>query len=319
LGLPASPVGTIATIGGQTAPVGTRILRCISNYAGRMDPIRRLRRPDLRRPRAVLAFEGWNDACDAASGTAAFLLGQHENEEPFALIEPEEFYDFQQRRPTVSIEDGGTRSLTWPTTRFYGLPQPNAGGDLILVLGEEPHLRWKTYTRHVAQVLADSDTEIIVTLGAFIGQVAHTRPVPVYGVATDPDLVAAHGLPTTQYEGPTGILGVLMEACRECGIPTIGLWAACPHYLAANPNPAAMLALTEAAARVTGIPLETGEVRTVADEFLAKVDEAIAGNDEFRSYVQRLEAEVASGDPIDPGATGRLISEIEHFLRSRDA
>jgi proteasome assembly chaperone (PAC2) family protein len=267
----------------------------------------------------VLAFEGWNDACDAASGAAAFLLGQHEGEEPYALIEPEEFYDFQQRRPTVSIEEGGTRSLTWPTTRFYALPQPDAPSDLILVLGEEPHLRWKTYTRHVAQVLADSDAEIIVTLGAFIGQVAHTQPVPVFGVATDPALVAAYGLPASRYEGPTGVLGVLLEACRECGIPAVSLWAACPHYLAANPNPAAMLALTDAASQVTGIPFETGEVRTVADEFRARVDEAMADNEEFRSYVRRLETEVESGDPIDPRAGGRLITEIEQYLRSRDA
>lgn len=286
-----------------------------------MDPIRRLHRPALRRPRAVLAFEGWNDACDAASGAAAFLLGQQEPDEPFAVIEPEDFYDFQQRRPTVSIDDGGTRSLAWPATRFFALPRPGDPADLVVGVGEEPHLRWKTFARSIAHLLAESDVDLVVTLGAFIGQVTHRRPIQVVGVATDPGLVMRHRLASTHYEGPTGIVGVLLEACREGGIPAVSLWAACPHYLAANPNPAAMLALTQTAADVTGVPLDTAELEALAAEFTAKVDEAMGENPEFLEYVERIEAESngAPSGPIDPGETGLLITEIEQYLRRRDS
>src|SRR3990172_5062824 len=200
-----------------------------------VDHVRRLSRPLLHTPRALLAWEGWNDACNAASGSAAFLLAQLDTPEPFAVIEPEEFYDFTVRRPHVQIDDGGTRRLTWPATNAYAIPA--GANDLVVVTGEEPNLRWKTYTRTLAGLLAETDIELVVTLGAFVGQVAHTLPVPIIGVATDPTLVERHALLTSRYEGPTGIVGVMLEACREVGIPAISLWAAAPHYLAANPNP----------------------------------------------------------------------------------
>jgi predicted ATP-grasp superfamily ATP-dependent carboligase len=169
--------------------------------------------------------------------------------------------------------------------------------------------------------MAESDVDLVVTLGAFIGQVAHTRPISVVGVGTDPSLVKHHGLPGTHYEGPTGIVGVLLEAFREGGIPAVSLWAACPHYLAANPNPAAMLALTQATSEITGIPLDTAELEALAAEFTAKVDEAMSDNPEFLQYVERIEAESdgTPGGPIDPGDTGLLISEIEQYLRGRDS
>ena len=201
-----------------------------------MDPIRRFRRPALRAPRALLAWEGWNDACEAASGAASFLVGQHDAE-PFAVLEPEEFFDFQERRPTVEYDDGGTRRLVWPDTRFYAIERTGDAHDLVIGLGEEPGLRWKTYARSIARVLAESDVELAVTLGAYIGEVAHTVPVPITGVATDPALVDGFLLDRSHYEGPTGIVGVTMEAFREVGIPAVSLWAATPHYLAANPSP----------------------------------------------------------------------------------
>lgn len=283
-----------------------------------MDPIRRLGRPALRCPRALLAWEGWNDASDAASGALAYLLGQFEIE-PFVVIEPEEFYDFQVHRPLVKIEEGGTRRLTWPATRFYAVELPHQERDLIVVTGDEPNLRWKTYTRLVAQVLSEKDVEAVVTLGAFIGEVAHTVPVPLIGVATDPALVTAHHLTASGYEGPTGIVGVFLEACREVGVPALSLWAAVPHYLAANPNPRAMLALLDKAAAVLEVPLDTAELAKVAEEFKERVDAAMAENETFRAYVRRLEAEarpqVRPG--LDPRGGDRLISEIEEFLRGR--
>jgi proteasome assembly chaperone (PAC2) family protein len=285
-----------------------------------MDPIHRLGRPALRRPRALIAWEGWNDACDAASGAAAYLLGQFELE-PFVVIEPEEFYDFQVHRPTVKIEEGGTRRLTWPATRFFALELPQQPRDLVVVTGDEPNLRWKTYVRLVARVLAEADVETVVTLGAFIGQVAHTVPVPLMGVATDPALVAAHQLTASAYEGPTGIIGVFLEACREVGVPAVSLWAAVPHYLAANPNPRAMLALLHKAAEVFEVPFDTAELAQVAQEFKERVDAAMAENETFQAYVRRLESEAQTQvrPGLDPRGGDRLISEIEDFLKGRGA
>ncbi|HAX81862.1 MAG TPA: carboxylate--amine ligase [Actinobacteria bacterium] len=278
-----------------------------------MDHLRRLSRPQLRAPRALLAWEGWNDACDAASGSAAYLLGSLERPEPFAVIEPEEFYDFQVHRPQVKIDDGGTRRLTWPMTRAYALPAGNH--DLVLVTGEEPNLRWKTYTRTLAGLLTDHDVEMVVTLGAFVGQVAHTRPVPIVGVATDPALVEHYGLLASSYEGPTGIVGVMLEACREVGIPALSLWAATPHYLAANPNPKAMAALLGVARRVLELDLDLTEMEQMASDFEARVDEAMAENEEFVEYVRRLED---VGTKIDPSRSAQMINEIEDFLRGRN-
>jgi predicted ATP-grasp superfamily ATP-dependent carboligase len=283
-----------------------------------VDPVRRLGRPALRRPRALLAWEGWNDASESASGALAYLLGQFEIE-PFVVVEPEEFYDFQVHRPLVKVTEGGTRRLDWPVTRFFAVPLPEQEHDLVVVTGDEPNLRWKTYARLVARVLAECDVEAVVTLGAFIGQVAHTVPVPLMAVATDATLITSNRLTPSGYEGPTGIIAVFLEACREVGIPALSLWAAVPHYLAANPNPRAMLALLEKAAAILQVPFDTAELAQVAGEFQGRVDAAMAENETFQTYVRRLEAEaqpqVRPG--LDPRAGDRLISEIEEFLRGR--
>jgi proteasome assembly chaperone (PAC2) family protein len=272
----------------------------------------------LRRPKAVVAFEGWNDACDAASGAVNYLLSLADASEPFAVIDPEVFFDFQERRPTVQIDEGGTRSLTWPTTRFFAAPRNDDDRDLLLVIGEEPSLRWKTFSRSVTQVLAEMDVEEVVMLGAFIGQVPHTRPVPVIGSATDPALVRKHGLSTSTYEGPTGIVGVLQEACREVGLPAISLWAATPHYLAANPNPKAMLALLRRCGEVLDMYLDTDELETVVDEFSRRVERAIESSTDLATYVENLELQDGEEDPqLDIATSEELVSEIEDFLRKR--
>lgn len=281
-----------------------------------MDHVHRISRPRLRAPRAILAWEGWNDACDAASGSVAYVLGQRDDPEPYAWIEPEEFYDFQVRRPRIEIDEGGTRRLSWPVTSAFAV-ETSGAHDLVLTLGEEPNLRWKTYTRSMAKLLDESNVEMIVTLGAFIGQVAHTRPVPIVGVATDPALIEHHGLLTSRYEGPTGIVGVMIEACREVGIPAVSLWAATPHYLAANPNPKAMLALLTKACDVLRVEIDTTELEVAAGEFEERVDQAMADNDEFVDYVKRLEEEAPEIGSLDPSGGGELITEIEDFLRDR--
>jgi len=282
-----------------------------------MDFVRRTSRPSLRSPRAVIAWEGWNDAADAASGATAFLLGQHDDPSPFASIEPEEFYDFQVNRPLVEVSDGGTRRLVWPATRAHALERDAGEHDLVIVTGTEPNLRWKTYTRSIASLLMETDVEFVLTLGAFIGQVAHTRPVPLIGVATDPALVDRHGLMASRYEGPTGVVGVMLEACREAGIPALSMWAAIPHYLASNPNPKAMLALLDRASEILDVPIDTSELATVADEFEQRVAEAMAGNSDFVGYVHRLEEQAPGDAAIDPSNSAQMISEIEDFLKER--
>jgi len=280
-----------------------------------MDAIHRFSKPALRRPRAIIAFEGWGDACEAASGAANYLIGALNADEPFAAIDPEEFFDFQAHRPTVAVDEGATRHLTWPTTRFHNVPLPADDRDLVVVLGDEPSFRWKTFSRQLIQVLCEHDVEEVVLMGAFIGHVAHTQAVPVVGVATDPALVVRNGLMTSEYEGPTGIVGVLLEACREAGIPALALWAATPHYLAANPNPKAMLALASRTAAILGFEADFAELETVTNEYLERVDAALASNEEFSTYVAELEKSEPSMGSINPAEAAGLLSEIEDYLR----
>jgi proteasome assembly chaperone (PAC2) family protein len=280
-----------------------------------MDAIHRFTKPTLRRPRAVIAFEGWGDACDAASGAATYLMGALDADEPFAVIEPEEFFDFQAHRPIVAVDEGETRSLVWPATRFHQVPMPTEDQDLIIVVGDEPSYRWKTFARQVTRVLAENDVEEVILLGAFIGQVAHTQPVPVIGVATDPSLVVHNGLMPSDYEGPTGIASVILEACREAGIQALALWAATPHYLAANPNPKAMLALATRTASIFQFEVDLSELEKVTDEYLERVNAALASSDEFSTYVAELEDAENVRDGLDPDQTAGLLNEIEDYLR----
>lgn len=278
-----------------------------------MDLVRRHFRPALRNPKAIIAFEGWNDACEAASGAIHYLLGRRRVDEPFATIEPEEFFNFQEHRPEVEIDAGGTRSLTWPETRFYAVPMDDAPSDLVLVVGEEPSFRWKTFSRTVARVLNDHDVDRTVLLGAYIGQASHRRPVPLAGAGTDPATIAAYGLDASDYEGPTGIVGVLVEALREIGMPTLSIWAATPPYLAANANPAAMLALLSKASDVVGVPFDLRRLTRLADDFVQRVDEALDEEDEdLVDYISSLDS-----SNVDEASLGELVSEIEDFLKGQ--
>ncbi len=283
-----------------------------------MDSIRRFSRPSLRRPHAIVAFEGWNDACDAASGAVTYLLGLMDTTEPFAVVDPEEFFDFQQHRPTIHIDETGPRRLSWPVTNFFAAERPAPERDLILVLGDEPSHRWKTFSRSIAGLLTDMDVETVIILGAFIGQVPHTRSVPVVGVSSDLDLLRGEELASSGYEGPTGIVSVLQEALREVGVPAVSLWAATPHYLAANPNPSAMLALLRRTQQILAVDFDTTELEEVAHEFQHKVEQAVRSSDDFATYVTELEqSQHDVPDDLDDTATQALVSEIEDFLRKR--
>lgn len=281
-----------------------------------MDIVAWEERPQLRNPVALVAFEGWNDAADAASGAVGFILDQFEDIEPFAVILPEEFFNFQIRRPDVEIDAGGARDITWPVVGFYAIPLPEQARDLVVVLGEEPHYRWLTFANHVIEVLDSVGVKQVITLGAFIGQVAHTLPVPIIGVASNPTIIERHQLMTSHYEGPTGITGVLNLSCAEAGMETVSLWAATPHYLAANDNPKAMLALLNKAALIAGIAMDATELAVEAGEFDSRVNQAMDTSNDLSTYVHRLEEN--SGEAVHPALADQLVDEIEQFLKGGD-
>jgi proteasome assembly chaperone (PAC2) family protein len=285
-----------------------------------VDAIRRHSRPALRNPAAIVAFAGWSDACDAASGAVNHLLRRFGVDEAFATLEPEEFYDFQEHRPIVSISDGRVESMSWPELRFYAVERPGAERDLVFVVGDEPTLRWKTFARSLTKVLTDTGVETVAVLGAYIGPVTHSSPVPVTGVATDAALLRAGGLSASDYHGSTGIVSVVSEACREAGLPAISIWAATPHYLAANPNPMAMRALLRAAGSIAGFDGDDDTIRAMEAEFIGRVDEAVAASEELAGYIAELAAEAEQDlrdevERIDPQRMPELVDEIEEFLK----
>jgi proteasome assembly chaperone (PAC2) family protein len=271
-------------------------------------------RPQLRNPGALVAFSGWGDAANAATGAVEYLMRSYDGGRLLAEISCDEYLDFTQRRPIVSMVEGGTRHVTWPDTAVYGIELGGQPRDLVIILGEEPHLAWRRFATTVIEMLGEIGVTQVVTLGAFIGQVAHTLPVPVVGVIDDADLMERHGLMASNYEGPTGIVGVLNDAFIRADLDSASLWAAVPHYLAANPNPRAMLALVQRAAALLGIAVETTALAVEAAEFQTKVDEAVMRSTELTGYVRRLE-QAGDQPEMQPDAGAELVNEIEHFLR----
>lgn len=280
-----------------------------------MDPVRRFSEPNLRAPVALIAFEGWNDASEAASGTLAYLIGQYDAE-PFALIDPETFINFEETRPTVVIDDGRTREISWPATKFYAAKMTDRDHDMVIVLGNEPQLRWQGFAELVTGVLRDLGVKQVVLLGAFLAQAPHTGPVPVMGTADNAQTLSELGIRGANYEGPTGIVGVLGHIFRQEGLDAMSFWAAAPHYLGTNANPKAMLALLEYAAKVLDISADATELATVAGDFENRVNAAMSASTEFTTYVTRLEeaADESIAD-LSRSDAAELISEVEDFLK----
>ncbi len=244
--------------------------------------------PELIDPVMVAAFEGWNDAGDAAS-TAVAHLDREWKGEVFAALDAEDYYDFQVNRPTVFLE-GGVRKITWPTTR---LSVVRIGGDkprdLVLVRGIEPSMRWRSYCNEILGFAHELGVEMIVILGALLGDTPHTRPVPVSGVTSDADLARTMDLEETKYEGPTGIVGILQEACTHAGVPAVSLWAAVPHYVSQPPNPKATLALLNRLEDLLDLRIPLGELPEDARAWQVGVDQLAAEDSEVAEYVQSLE------------------------------
>jgi len=285
-----------------------------------MQPLRWERRPDgLRAPALVCAFKGWNDAGDAASSALSFL-GASLTAERFATIDPEEFYDFQSTRPTVSFTEGSTRKITWPEVEIYEARVPRAPRDLVLVAGVEPSMRWRTFCQTVIDLAEALGAQMVVTLGALLADVPHSRPVGVSGLASDDALMERLGVANPTYEGPTGIVGVLHQSCAEAGIPSASLWAAVPHYVAVVPNPKGALAILRKLEGLVGVTVDASELEDAALEYDRQVSRAVEMDPDVQAFVERLEREATETEeqePKDLPSGDVLAREFQRFLRQR--
>jgi proteasome assembly chaperone (PAC2) family protein len=285
-----------------------------------MQPLQWEHRPDgLRAPALVCAFKGWNDAADAAS-TAITFVGTALGARRFATIDPEEFYDFQATRPRVKLVDGEAREIVWPAVELFEARVPRAPRDLILLAGTEPSFRWRTFSKLIVELAEALGTQLVVTLGALLADVPHTRPVSVTGLTSDPALIARLGLAPSSYEGPTGIVGILHAACQQAGLPSASLWAAVPHYIAATPNPKAALALVRKLEGLVGVAVDASDLEHGAADYERQVNVAVQSDPDVQAFVERLE-QAAGSDPDDePGQlpSGETIArDLQRFLRQR--
>jgi proteasome assembly chaperone (PAC2) family protein len=267
----------------------------------------------------VAAFRGWNDGAQGASLAVSFLAQAWEARR-FADIDPEEFFDFQATRPHVALEEGLTRRIDWPETAFYHASIPGLERDAVLALGIEPNLRWRTFSDEVVDLARDLEVDLVVTLGALLADVPHTRPAPVTGSASDPKLVEELGLASSRYEGPTGIVGVVHAACRRAELPSASLWAAVPHYASLAASPKAALALCLRLADLLGTEFDLADLERASAAYEAQVTEAVASDEETEAYVQQLEERRdALGEELDMPSGETLAAELTRFLREHEA
>ena len=285
-----------------------------------MDPlIWEAEAPNLRSPTLVCAFSGWNDAASAATAALEAVAASLEAQ-IVARLDPEEFYDFQVNRPTIRLIEGQARHIDWPSNTLLTVEVPTAERDLVLLSGVEPNVRWRSFADSILGAAERLGVEMVITLGSLIADVAHTRPVPITGLASDPELVERLGLSRSTYEGPTGIVGILHDACRRREITSASLWAAVPHYVAAVPNPKAALALLRQLEGLTGIAVEASELEDATERFTEQVDRAVAANPEIEELVRNLEASQEEAG-FDLGqnvpSADDIAQEFQRFLRQR--
>jgi proteasome assembly chaperone (PAC2) family protein len=282
--------------------------------------------PALRNPVMLIAFSGWNDAAEAATGAASHILGAWTDAEHaindqvgvvpelIADIDPEEFYDFQVNRPIVDIDESQIRSLTWPGTQIFGLATPNFDFDFIIVRGVEPSMKWKTFTHDLLDLADDLEVQKIITLGSMLADAPHSRPITVTGSGAHPELAKRLGVEVSRYEGPTGILGVIADACLRRGLDAISLWAAIPHYASNSPSPKATLALINALEDFLEISLPQGDLHADSLEWESEVDELAREDSDVAEYVKALEESKDSALLSDVSGED-LARELERFLR----
>lgn len=297
-----------------------------------MDHVRWLAQPNLHRPTIIAAFTGWNDAGDAASNSVRHLI-EAWKAQPLAEIDPEEFTDFATIRPHVRLDSGMTRSIVWPTVGLWSASTP--GGDVILLLGPEPSLRWRLFGEQVMAVAARFEATMLLTLGALLADVPHSRPVQLMGTATEQAMIDRFDLQRSRYEGPTGIVGVLHDAASHTDLSSASLWAAVPAYASQVPSPKAALALVARTCEMLGCPAPTGRLVAEAGEYDARVSAFVGDDEDLIGYVSRLESLADSGelddedddedDEADTSQAGdysplngdELMAEVERFLRDQ--
>jgi len=277
--------------------------------------------PTLRRPMFIAAFRGWNDAGEAATLALRQLI-ENWSAQPFAAIDPEEFFDFTVARPMISVTEEGLRDLKWPRNRFFYSSREDADTDVVLLLGTEPHLKWRAFTETVRDLYQRLDGSRLVTVGALVAATTHTRPPPVTGFATEDDLQRQmEGLTVTRtrYEGPTGIVGTIHDAWRCADLPAASLWAGLPAYLGNTVNPTAALALLEALDRLFAFGLDLTQLAETSRRFTKEIDQALASNEEMKAYLsdleQHIDAGISEGGVSDLPPSGEIISDLEDFLR----
>ncbi len=269
----------------------------------------------------VCAFQGWNDAGDAASSAVSFLSSALDARR-FARVDSEEFYDFQANRPSVQFNDDNEREIVWPTVEVFEAKAPRAPRDLVLVQGVEPSLRWRAFCAHIVDLAEALGVQVVVTLGALLGDVPHTRPVAISGHASDPALIERLGMQgsTSTYEGPTGIVGVLHNACTQAGLPSASLWAGVPHYVAAAANPKAALALVRRVEGLIGVSVDVSELESAAADYERQVGLAVQSDPDIQAFVERLEQAAESDEevaPEDVPSGDAIAREFQRFLRQR--
>ena len=285
-----------------------------------------LKIPALRSPVMLIAFSGWNDAADAATGATSHILGAwtdgiHAVDEQtgvvpelIAEVDPEDFYDFQVNRPMVNMDDSHLRSLTWPGTQVFGLQMPELDFDFVIVRGVEPSMKWKTFTQDQIDLAEDLDISMIVTLGSMLADAPHSRPITVTCSGAHPEIANRLGVEVSKYEGPTGILGVIADACLRRGLDAVSLWAAIPHYASNSPSPKATLALVNALEDLLEITLPQGELPTQSLEWESEVDELAREDSDVADYVKALEESKDSALLSDVSGD-EIARELERFLR----
>jgi proteasome assembly chaperone (PAC2) family protein len=278
-------------------------------------------RPRLRSPVMVCAFKGWNDAGEAASAAVSFIRESFDAED-VASIDPEEFFDFTAVRPTVRLTEGQTREIDWPSATVSAAAVPGAEGDLVMLQATEPSLRWRRYTENLVATAHELGVRMVITLGALLADVPHSRPVAITGLASDQSLVQKLRFQGTTYEGPTGIVGVLHHACANAGLASASLWASVPHYVAAAPNPKVALALVRAFEGIAGVVVDAGELESAAEDYERQVSAAVASDPEVKAFVERLEtaidevqAEEADEESLPSADT--IARDFQRFLRQR--
>lgn len=275
----------------------------------------------------VAAFEGWNDAGNAASEAVSYLSRAWEAS-TFAVFDAEELFDYTSSRPTVHMGPTGMRQLEWPELRFSAAQLPGAQRDIVFLSGPEPQLRWRSLAGELRQVVTSLQVSRGVLLGALLADVPHTRPVRVTGGAADPELAELAGLEPSYYEGPTGIVGVVADALNQAGVPTASLWASVPHYVSQSASPKAALALVERAVRLIGTPVDLVELQISSAAYEGQINELVASDEDASAYVTRLEEQDAEENPdldelagadestrLTPASGDRLAAEVERYLR----